>query len=361
MSELRPKETVQKLLISTTSRFVGEYEKEDFLITQAWPNFTDLHVWTTLTENPVHRNSFILAFTTPPIDREKTATLPDYLPMGDIICTYLSVLFGKRFDNHGLIEGSGFYHIPQIQEYTFVCNPSLPQNNHQPRKDLEIDLNLSEVSRIERLFLDDSLDDRFLKFLRVAGRFYLQALQTFERQPETAYLSLITCGEILSNYFEYDFNDIIDSETKNLLDIIEKGLNDGPNIAKQIRGRFFQIKRKFTETVKNLLNDYFYSNTESRLKIASLKKDDIDVRISAAYDLRSRYVHTGIDFGKWISLGSINNEEVQIGKPVVEDKEFQKILTKAPTYHGLERIIRFCLLRFMQLHGITIDQRLEEE
>ncbi|EGQ9313407.1 hypothetical protein F7U73_21260 [Vibrio vulnificus] len=38
-SSLRPDESIQKLLISTTSKLVGEYENEAFLITNAHSHF----------------------------------------------------------------------------------------------------------------------------------------------------------------------------------------------------------------------------------------------------------------------------------------------------------------------------------
>lgn len=74
--------------------------------------------------------------------------------------------------------------------------------------------------------------------------------------------------------------------------------------------------------------------------------------IAAAYDLRSRYVHTGVPFGGWISFWQ---NEVQIGRPVVEDKELGKILALAPTFTGLERVIRYCILRFAQMHEAYIE------
>ncbi len=67
-----------------------------------------------------------------------------------------------------------------------------------------------------------------------------------------------------------------------------------------------------------------------------------------------------MNFGRWISLqlGGDNNE-VQWGKPVIDDSELAKILIKSPTFIGMERIMRFCLLRFMHLNGVFIDLRLE--
>ena len=362
MSELRPEKTVQKILISTTSRFVGEYETDSVLITHSWPNFAEFPSQVTLTEteNPLCRNSFVLIFRTQPLE-SKTVDFPNYSPIGDDVCAYLSVLFGKRFDNHGLMEDLGHFRVPQFQQYSSLCNPHLPQNNHKPRKDLEIELNLAQVSRIEPLLIDEELDSDFLNFLRSAARFYHHALQAFESQPETAYLNLITCGEILSNYFEYDKDDLLDDHAKKMLAQVEQGVEKGEKIARQIKGRLLQVKRRFAKTVLRLLNGYFFTHSESQRDFAALKEADIEERVRAAYDLRSRYVHTGIEFGNCISQEVVAGSEIQVGKPMMEDGEFQKIIAKAPTYLGLERVMRYCLLRFMQLHGgIEIDARLED-
>jgi hypothetical protein len=358
MTDFRPKETVQKILISTTSRLVGEYKTNEMLITHAWPSFK-LPDQVTLTENPLCRNSFVVVFETPPLEKD-IVFLPDYTPTSDIICAYLAVLFGKRFDNHGPLESIGFFRVPHLEPYSSVSNPILPQNNHRPRIDLGIELDLSEFSRIKRLF-DDDVSDRFVHFVNTASRFYLQALQSFETNPETAYLHLITCGEILSNYYEYDKQDILDEKTKSILDRIENSLEDGQEVVRQIKDRLLQVKQRFVKTVMHLLNDHLFTNSESHNKYTQLKKDGIERRVAAAYDLRSRYVHTGIDFGHWITLNRLDNSEVQDGIPEVEDKEFRNILAKAPTYFGMERIMRFCLLRFIHLQGIKIDGRLDDD
>jgi hypothetical protein len=249
------------------------------------------------------------------------------------------------------------YGLPHF-EYSSFCNPRLPFNNHQPRTDLGIKLGLGEAARIEKL-LENNIETKAAKFFRSAGKFYLQALQTFENNPETAYLNLITCGEILSNYYEYNKEDLLDEETINFLSVIESGIDNGHKISNQIKSRLLQIKKKFLKTILSLLTDLFFENTESLQPFTSLKKEDIKDRIAAAYDLRSRYVHTGIDFGGWVSASS-TNAEIQTGTPVVDDKEFKTILAKAPTFIGLERIMRFCLLSFLQKQGIPIDSRLNE-
>ncbi|HPQ44577.1 MAG TPA: hypothetical protein PKZ42_10145 [Syntrophales bacterium] len=68
------------------------------------------------------------------------------------------------------------------------------------------------------------------------------------------------------------------------------------------------------------------------------------------------YIHTGVPFGSWVSMGSGGrNDEIQFGKPVVEDSKLGDILAKAPTYIGLERVIRYCLLKFAIENGAYTD------
>jgi hypothetical protein len=314
-----------------------------------------------LTENPMSRNFFVLSLDTPPSDSSKSIAVPDYAPTGDVICTYLSILFGKRFDNHGRLESDGQFFLPRISERWSPCDPSLSFNNHKPRPDLSIPLNLDEVRRIAPFLEENSLELRCELFLRSAGRFYLHALQEAESQPEVAFLDLITCAEILANYFDYDQDDLLDDQIKQDLTRIAEKLDDGLAIAGRIRGRLFQVRRKLTDALLRLLSPYFFQQTEASEKFYALKKDGIAARIRAAYDLRSRYIHTGLGFGKWVMIRTACNEEVHIGIPVVDDHGFRDLLVKAPTFFGLERIMRFCLLRFMHLYGSPIDDRLAGE
>jgi len=361
MTNLRPDKNVHKILISTSSRFIGEYENEDILISHAWHGLDDIRKKVSNYENPLCRNSFVITFLEDPIEMEPRAHLRDFTYVGDLICMYLTVLFGKRFDNHGRIESGGFYYLPQNKYADSVCISKLPQNNHSPRKDLEIPLNLCEISRIERLLLDDSLEKRFKDFLHTSCKFYLQALQNFEKQPEIAYLNLITAGEVLSNYFNYEDDYLFDDQMKEIISEIEHSLENGKKKANVIKSCLLQIKRRFTETIHRLMNNYFFSHSECAQENGSLKRVDFKNRIKAAYDLRSKYVHTGISFGNWIALEIAKNNEVPVGGAAVNDREFEKILNTSPTYYGLERVIRYCLLRFIHLNGIEIDSRLNDD
>jgi len=110
-----------------------------------------------------------------------------------------------------------------------------------------------------------------------------------------------------------------------------------------------------------LIDDGFSCAQKRKSLLVDLRLIASKNSIGAAYDLRSRYVHTGGSFGNWISLslGGINHE-VPFGKPVVEDEEFEKILAIAPTYVGLERVVRYCLLTFAKQNGAYVDGNSEK-
>jgi len=347
---LQPDETIHKILISTTSRMVGEFVSDRILISHAWQNFTNSSSAIRMEESPVSRSGFIIAFQTEPYIKEAGIVVPDYSPVGEIVCSYLSVLFGKRFDCHGLVEGHGFYNTPDLSAYSSICNPRLPFNTHKERSCFKIPLNLTNLSPLSKILTDSDIDPAFQTKLNAACKFYMQALQNVEYEPEVAYLHLITAGEILAGFFEYKKEEILDQEILDSLSTIENSLENGEKISRQLSRRLLGIKRSFVKALCSLVDQRFFESREADVEFGCFKSDLIERNIGAAYDLRSKYVHTGVPFGKWIQPSG-HLTDLQIGRPVVRDNDFSKILEKAPTFLGLERFIRYCLLNFMASNG----------
>lgn len=73
MHKLRPPETIQKLLISTTSRLLGEFESDLLLVAHAW---RDSHFGVASTESPLSRSAYIVAFETEPHRKDVGSMLP---------------------------------------------------------------------------------------------------------------------------------------------------------------------------------------------------------------------------------------------------------------------------------------------
>lgn len=349
---LRPADTVQKLLISTTSHFVGVFEGDGVMLALAWPGYARQSMirWQ---EGPLSRNAFVFAFETEPIQRLPGTLIPDHSPFGDVICSYLAVLYGKRFDSHGALENQGSFRVPELGSFAEPCNHVLPQNSRDLRADFAVPLNLAEVSRIQRLITGPLLDSRFHETFQAAAKFYLRALQAVERDPEAAYLSLITVGEIVSNWHPFEHSTLLDADMRECLDLIRNSCPDGPHIANRIQGRLRQIKRRFVECFVGLFDDAFFGRSELtseyKLEAGSFRKI-----LAAAYDLRSKYLHTGKPFGYWISPDT-SRYETQFARPVTGDSEFDKLLAVAPTYLGLERLTRYALLRFAESNGAYVD------
>ena len=320
---------------------------------QAWDN-----------TSPTYRSFLAIAFSDAerPRESKKFEMPPNYSYVADVFCVFMSIYFGKRFDNEGFLERNALFALPIVN-----LRPTglrrMPAYSHNPRKDLEIELNLDKLGPIAKVldaFFEEIVGGPPVKaeveLVYAAGKFYLQALQLVEDDPEIAFLNLVSAGEILSGYFSFSDEELFDKQTQSMLKTIQE--KTGDEMAAAIRKRLYQVRRKFRLTLLHLLNDPFYKGSESMHSFAALKKEDLGSRLSAAYDVRSRYLHTGERFGGWIEPNCVSLEDVIIGKPVVEPAEWRKILSLTPTFIGLERIVRYCLLRFIHLHISPLDERL---
>jgi len=339
---------------------LGAFESNRFLLTQAFSqSLENKNLSDTIAENPFSRNYYLVA-----IKKLKKDEMTEYISpyfYGELFCIYISILYGKRFDYHGLLEESGVFYTPN----PLILNPIkyyyLGINNHKPRNDLNIELNLSHFKKIEKLF--NKRREKEINIIETAGKFYNKAIKIYEEEPEIAFLDLVTSGEILSNYYEYSDEELHDVDLKKIFIQINEKFGKKNKINNIIKARLFQIKRKYFLTIKKLLNDNFFQKTDSSVEYGRLKKDDIDKRIKASYDLRSKYVHNGTKFGHFLYPRSINEiNEIQFGvpviKPVRKNRELIKSLTDSPTIIGLERIIRYCLLKFIHDNIIEIDDQL---
>jgi hypothetical protein len=340
--------------VSTTSRLVGEFSDSGILLTHAWPSFGDRFASGRWEEGPVSRSAYVLAFLTAPYEKAAGVAVPDYSDYGTYVASLLSVLFGKRFDSHGSIQNSGMFNLPDLTKLNTPCVPRLPQNSHQPRPDLSFPLNLTEVRRLMPILgSSQSTDEKAVHAFQAASLFYMRALQAYESDPEVAYLHLITSGEIVSNAAIPKKAKLLDAEMEEIVADIEKTMPNGTAIGKKIRSHIFQVKRRFIALFLKYVDDQFFAKRESEYDFVALKQADIETVIGAAYDLRSQFVHSGVSFGRWVVMNSGNNE-LQLGHPVLENKVMEKILSRAPTLVGLERVTRYMLLRFGE-HRLGLD------
>jgi len=264
----------------------------------------------------------------------------------------MSLLFGKRFDNHGMTEGSGYFKLPDFSNLAMRCLHTLPHNSHKPRVDYPVLLDFKQLSRIAPLVNFTFADSTSLDIARTSIKFYAQALRRVESDPEAAYLDLVTCGEVLSSAANYDAEILLGREMVDILELMRSQLPDGDRLARMVGSRMRGIKRAFVKTLTDRLPTDFFSHRESLPEGYSLQADDIEKRVAAAYDLRSLHLHTGAPFGAWVAPRYRSNDEIQGGAPVVPSESLAKALKLAPTFVGLERITRSCLLNFLSDCGV---------
>lgn len=354
-THLRPDASVQKLLLSTPAHFVGEFDTPDMLITHAWPPlYTGRRQWFGNGGDSLSRTAIVLAFRTPPPEEPAPGlVIPNYENAGEVLASLLSVLFGKKFENHGPFEMSGSFGMPDLAAFATPCEPRFRQNDGRPRVDRPVPLDLREVRRIAPILGAPRDDHRVASFLS-AARFYRRALLSIENDAEGAYLNLITAGEIISNFHAPSEEEALDEEARTALARIANEMEDGDRLATFLRGRLRGIKRRFVGAITSMVDDSFFDRWEAENQWGSFKKEGFPGRIAAAYDLRSRFVHSGYPFGHWINL-RMSEYEVQLGEPMVADREMAKILAKAPLFSGLERVTRYVLLTMAADLGADVE------
>lgn len=350
---LKPDRDVQKILISSPCAFAGEFETENLLLAPAWPSIRDRVALGLRVSGAPGREGLMLAFRTDPAD-QGGIVIPNYDHVGDMVCSYMSLLYGKRFESHGAVESSGFYNLPNLRNWDADQDAVLPQNKTSPRPDFAIPLVLNEVRRLMPLLFGEMAHSDEVRAFRGAAKFYQQALRAAEADLEVAYLHLITAGEILAEAVPVEPDRLLDAQMRELLERIAEGLPDGARVARLIRSKVRSIRRRFVHTLCSLTDEGFFKRTEANEPFARLTSAGYPKALAAAYDLRSQYVHTGQSFGHWIAARGMCTYEVQVGRPVVGSKQLGRVLADAPTYIGLERIIRYALLRFGERFGLDL-------
>ena len=335
MDNLRPLENVHKFLLSSPCHFVGEYVGDDILLTHAFPlGNPELLAGYSGGTSPLARTHLVLVLRTEIVsaDKKNLAFLNSGSVIGEQFCVYLSVLFGKRFDQHGLFESTGLFQLPELQNLAPVFNRWQPFNSAKLRVDLPLDFNLANFHLVAKALINQSIDNRVHSLFISAGRYYVRALRLYQTDPELAFLDLVTCGEVLANYFTFSPAELYDPHFRSILREIQEASPSGPKFCREIEKRLVQVRRRYTLGLLRLLTPTFFDRTEAPEPSAGLTQDAIESRLKASYDLRSRYLHTGVSFSEWLSLPSL--AEIQPGKPVIEPPDFADELHNCPTFLG---------------------------
>lgn len=350
-----------KIALSSPAHFSGEMRTDSFWLTHAWPRTMDMFDPT----ERFHRSFFVLTFRERELsnEEEKKRQPPWYEYVGDYFCALLSAYFGKRFDNLGFVQSHGIHRLPDIQPPKLRKLVDALPTSSKPRKDLGIKLELHTalplLPMLDAIVLEINENKPLsvdLELALAAGRFYLQALQLFESDPELAFLSLVSAGEVLVGGLDFSRDGVYDNDTEELIVEIKEKLGDAK--AEKIR-QLFKVSRKFRVGLRKLVNTAFFEGSESQDAFYRLTPDEFEMRIAAAYELRSKFLHKGTRFGVWVTIFDHQNADVSIGPPAYGDAEWKKLISRVPTLVGMERVIRFCLLRFMHQKVSRLHEKLD--
>ena len=355
---MRLEKTVSRYLISTPCRVVGEFSTDDVAIDHAWPH-DPAQLTAQVHPGPFSRSYYVVSRTHKEHTEADGILFPRCLLTAELMAGLASVWFGKRFDVHGPLQEHGSFMLPALWTTQPIADSAATPFSHEPRKDLNIALSWSTFDRPFELFLryrDGT--SRISAFWR-ATRFYARALRSLDNDPEVAFIHLITAIEILAARTKFKDDQKFDDTLLRMLTQIREELPDGERIENEIRNRLRQLTRKFSHCAVKFTNDNFFKGSEATHPAGRLLKEDLVDRLKSTYSLRSKYVHAGAEIGGWLHHSFAFTQDIQMGRPVMEDRKLAKLIQDGLTLGGLERLVRFMTLRFGHLKISRVHDALE--
>lgn len=286
---------------------------------------------------PFRRSHFCLSVQVP--ERDKSAsTYPMYEWVGEEMSALLGAFYGKLILNSGHVQAGRFLTVPSLQERPFYRFDKPPFND-QPRRPNGVEPNLAEAAPLVAKYVKVTGSDDQLPLLVRAADFYRLGLETYDDRPEVAFAMFISTLEALTALRDYSDDELYDERLLEDLQLIATTCAEGPKIASRLKARLYQVKRKVAALVHDAVPDAFFEQREITVAWGFIKqRDELVERVRAAYDIRSRLLHTGDRSGLWYIEHDHQGEEHGIGEPVMDDKQLVKLLCQSVNLVGLERI-----------------------
>jgi hypothetical protein len=336
--DLKLPETIFRFLFTSPAHFAGECAGEDFWLTPAFPSF-DRRGRSTLSlgTGPFRRSHFCLSVEVPKRD-ESAMTYPMYEWVGEEMSALLGAFYGKLILNLGHVQAGRFLTVPSMQERPFYAFDKSPFND-RPRRPNGVEANLAEAAPLVAKYVKVVANDDQLPLLVRAAEFYRIALEIYDERPEVAFAMFISTLEVLIEFREYSEEELYDERLLSDLNIIRQGCAEGAEIVNRLKHRSYQVKRKVSALVDKLVPNAFFEQRETSQSSGFIRdRAELVERVRAAYDIRSRLLHTGNRSGLWYIEHDHQGEEYGIGSPVLDDKKLAKLLCGSVNLVGLERI-----------------------
>ncbi len=206
-----------------------------------------------------------------------------------------------------------------------------------------------------RLLTPSSLRSRLLRPPGATGPLRVAQVPCAARErwpidKEVAYFRLVQALECASSNESFSDDERFGHDeqlTHYLKWLIELEDLTGEKCAEFIKQRLYQVKRGVWLWLQEHVDSQFYAQAPESISEDSLKRC-----LSSAYDLRSAYVHAGTKFGDYIDpiQGRCGTAEIIPGDflAICPDSELRKVLSNAPTFVGLERVVRYALTKALE-------------
>jgi hypothetical protein len=336
--DLRPPETIFRFLFSSPAHFAGECSGGDFWLTPAFPSFDRRGQETMrIGSGPFRRSHFCFSVEVPERD-PSVNTYPMYAWVGDEMSALLGAFYGKLVLNFGHMQAGRLVTVPSMEDRP-IYRYDKPPFTDRARRPNGPELNLGHAEPLVAKYVKVAGSDAQLPLLVRAADFYRLALETYGERPEIAFAMLISTLEVLTAIKTYSDEELYDEQLLDDLKLISTTCTDGPAIVTRLKGRLYQVKRRVAALVNHVVPDSFFQERETTMAWGFIvDRNELVDRVRAAYDIRSRLLHTGNRSGLWYIEHDTEGEERGAGEPVLDDKELVKLLTRSVNLVGLERI-----------------------
>lgn len=340
----RTDEKVYRFQFATPAWFLGVVKTDKFLLDITFSGLDDRRQGAANSSaSPYRIRRLTFSFETPALDEKigVYSSLGWLAWMGEEVSALLGAFYGKLIVNLGHLQAGSIMTYPA--HYDRPCWAfEKPPFNDQPRLPAGPMVNLTVADGLLTAYLEKRNPDRMPLILR-AAEFYRMSLENYTERPEMAFTLLISTLECLVEVIDHTEGELFDADFLSDLKMIEQYC--GLAVRNRITSRLYQVRRKVAHLVDELVTDDFFESRESLNAVLAIKnRDELRSRILAAYDLRSRILHTGDRTGLWIIEQDLAGSEITVAELPIEDAKLKKAIRESVTLAGLERIVS-CVLR----------------
>jgi len=198
-------------------------------------------------------------------------------------------------------------------------------------------------------FLDGliKVHEKYHQYLILAFHHYSMALRQFGVNEEMVFIRLVSAIEVLTKWIQLDksddlfwgkdFQDIIKSEQLSDQEIFElKNLFDNR-----------KSKVKFTRFVEQYSKGFFKGGNY-KAPHARIKKKDLSKTLSAVYDSRSDYLHSGETMFLSLPMRGGEKWDTDPSLGMIIDNRSFPARKKLPYGSFFQKLVRHCLLQFLK-------------